>query len=1115
MDAPWTLYVLGRATLECGDTYLEQGRKTAALLSYLTLAGATSRARLAGLLWPDSASRDARNNLVQSLRRLKQKTACDLIVTGEQLRLADTLTADITALNLRALQGQAPGVLAFSGELLPFDYDDLPEFDAWLAVEREQLASLRRDALKQLIAAHEEAGDYAGAIGPARTLLAADPLAETSYRLLMRLHYLAGERSEGLEVVARCEAMLRHEFGLEPLPETLEVADALRKSLPQPRHAHPLERATPLSILRPPVLIGRETLWQALEAAWPSGQTVCLQGEAGSGKSRLMQDFLARKGDYHHIACRPGDDAVPLAVVARTLKPLLERPLEPWLRRELSRLLPQLGAEPPPPIIHEADRGRFFEALAEGLTHLRPTACAVVWDDFHHADRATFDFARYLTHRVPSQRAASDGASRAPTIFYLFRPAELPEAARQYLENDLQLKLPPFFDHEIEQLLASLELPHLPRPTRAALASALGRYTGGNPLFVLETLKHLLEQGHVWSDVPERLPQSRKVLALIGKRLYALSPGALTVARAAAVAGADFTQLSSAFAELERGQILLGSSFAHDLMLEATRAGLPTLMRRLLHKRTARWLEGAGAPSARIAQHYLAAGAENKALPHVRQAADEAKARYHFPEAADTLYTLGTLLERQGRSDEAFTAWADRTELLIRSGSEAAARALEALDTPLLTPVQRCRLLDLRCSHLTLSGDAHQLAAAARAGLALTEAQPEVDALDAARATFSFHLGHACWLQNRPAAALAHLEYAFDRQHAQGDPDSLAETTRILGGVLFELGRFDEAETMLSAAEQAYLQTGHPHERANILNERAINALKRGYPLTATPLLLEAHTIFSDMTGAGYDHVDVLHALAVCWALRAQETRCPELLEQAQALSSATTTGFGGALHLTLGAFYVRMGAFIQAEASFRRALEWPGLPSYHRPAALRHLAGVYAKTERSPHPLLTEAEALTREAGNPVQDICALLSLKAQLSKAEDALEYAREASRRAHAHGFRGDALLALIRLAQVLLRYGRTSEAQEASNQAGLLLEDTGILSLHAEHHLTLYRAQRALGDPLAQRTLKRALDGLEQVTRDVPAIYHEGFLRRNPVNRALLDEAAQRGLEPSPL
>ena len=76
---------------------------------------------------------------------------------------------------------------------------------------------------------------------------------------------------------------------------------------PLPRGA----RELPLSMLRPPVLTGREAAWAQLEAAWAAGQTIYVTGAPGVGKTRLAQDFVASKGRALYLPGHPGAEQVP------------------------------------------------------------------------------------------------------------------------------------------------------------------------------------------------------------------------------------------------------------------------------------------------------------------------------------------------------------------------------------------------------------------------------------------------------------------------------------------------------------------------------------------------------------------------------------------------------------------------------------------------------------------------------------------------------------------------------------------------------------------------------------------------------------------------------------
>ncbi len=124
----------------------------------------------------------------------------------------------------------------------------------------------------------------------------------------------------------------------------------------------------------------------------------------------------------------------------------------------------------------------------------------------------------------------------------------------------------------------------------AQLGQSLHRFTGGNPMFVLETVRALREQGSLETLTPERfenrrralgLTQSPKVGAVITRRLERLSARALDLSRVAAVMGEHFRlelgakvlntttlELSRVCEELEVAQLWQGFSFVTTWFLK-------------------------------------------------------------------------------------------------------------------------------------------------------------------------------------------------------------------------------------------------------------------------------------------------------------------------------------------------------------------------------------------------------------------------------------------------------------------------------------------------------------------------------------------------------------------
>ncbi|THF70918.1 hypothetical protein E7T06_04990 [Deinococcus sp. Arct2-2] len=660
----WVYRMLGEPRLSGPgrpDWRLE--RKLAACLAYLTLEGPTYRSRLAGLLWPDSLEATARNNLSQLLRRLRTTAELGQAGMADPVELPSGLQVDaLTARTLYA-QGRYAELLAFEGDLLQgLSYDDCPDLDDWVLAERERWSEWRSEALRAESTRLERAGEYDAAQKWVRQLLALDPVSEDAWRRLMRLQYLRGDRPAALRAYQKCREVLAREFGAQPLPETVRLAQEIDRGEVAAAVPGETKPELPLAVLRPPTLVGRGREWALMEDAWARGQWIYLRGEPGSGKTRLAADFVGSKGECITLSGRPGDTQIPFAATARNARTVLARypdvPLQPWVRRELSRIVPELaGASGPLPSMQsQEDLLRLRQAMQvffiERIGHL-PTLLIDDWqfyDDVSNAD------APYMWFTPPP--AGVSGKMPHPTVTYR-RGEVAPESEARILEFVAQgmavlIDLEPLPAVGLHDLMNEVGVPD-DAPSRERLI----RHTGGNPLFLLETVKLLIQTGQLQGGLPEQLPLPDKVWQLIEQRLALLGTSALQAARAAATLGRDFDvtlvaevlgapvlDVAAAWSELEAAQIMRGNGFGHDLVSEAVLQGIPTSLGPLLHRNAARALERAGASPARTAQHWLEAGNPAEAIPNLLAAERQSRARF-LPEEAERYRLQRVVIERE------------------------------------------------------------------------------------------------------------------------------------------------------------------------------------------------------------------------------------------------------------------------------------------------------------------------------------------------------------------------------------------------------------------------------------------------------------------------------------
>ncbi|WP_456830534.1 BTAD domain-containing putative transcriptional regulator [Deinococcus sp. UYEF24] len=689
-----TLNLLGVPSLVAAGQVRLLERKAAGVLAYVCLAGQVAREQMASLLWPNVPDRSARTNLRQVLWRLRSY-GVELVVGDRLLALGEHVQTDVTAFLLAAAQGSDLDQPAWGGELLSGkEFSDCPAFEEWLLSERERHRTLRYEALWRQCRTDQEAGDLAGALQRATRLLELDPLSESVYRLIMTLHLGRGDRGAALAAFRTCREVLRRELGVSPLPETLALADRIRR-------AGAVGERSP-AVWQPP-LTGREAEWLRLNTALNARKMVMVSGPPGMGKTRLLQEVLSARGTVLCLESRPNDEAVPHLALGQLARRLLKLhrdatlldpssapgPLEDWVRAAAAPLVPDLwpGGPGPGQLSSETAQRRFLEGMTRLVTSLLPLALSaqaqsagpqgaegqrdegdassllfddVQWMDDHSWDAWMFMFAQ------PEWRALD------VQVGFTFRQGELSFTRQETTERlvhggaAVHVNLQPLQEAGVETLKQAI-LEHQGAMTGATafVAGGLWRHTGGNPLFVLETLRSLIDAGGPGSK-PEPLPHSStlpllstslplppELEPLLRRRLERVSEPALRLARVAAVAGSEFDaelaaqvigvhplDLVQPWAELETAQIMNGSSFTHDLIAQAARQSVPQPVRALLHGSIAAHLQGRAGPYPRaaapehLALHWEAAGQPISAAPHWVRAGWAALSRGAWTDAA-------------------------------------------------------------------------------------------------------------------------------------------------------------------------------------------------------------------------------------------------------------------------------------------------------------------------------------------------------------------------------------------------------------------------------------------------------------------------------------------------
>jgi DNA-binding SARP family transcriptional activator/predicted ATPase len=309
--------------------------KVRALLAYLAVENEQPhrREKLAGLLWPDWTEGSARANLRRALANLRQvigdheATPPYLHISRQavQFNTGSDAWVDVAAFtNLSQAQAPSPEMIEqleqavelCRGDFLEgFSIGDSAAFEEWALLHRERLLRMVMEALHRLAAALEQMDEYEPALERAWRQVELDPWRETAHRQVMRLLALSGQRSAALAQYETCRQLLAEGLGVEPAAETTELCEQIRSGTLKAPMPHPpalstravslpafLDEEAPRVEL--PSFVARKgelaqlARFLALALAG-QGRVAFVTGEAGSGKTALVQEFARRAQEAH------------------------------------------------------------------------------------------------------------------------------------------------------------------------------------------------------------------------------------------------------------------------------------------------------------------------------------------------------------------------------------------------------------------------------------------------------------------------------------------------------------------------------------------------------------------------------------------------------------------------------------------------------------------------------------------------------------------------------------------------------------------------------------------------------------------------------------------------
>lgn len=973
-----------------GDFHMSYGEVTVteiatprpqSLLAYLLLhrQSPQHRHQIAVTLWPASTESQARTNLRKHLYHLRRAFpevdqffsidsnnvqwrpdapfTLDVAKFEQAVDSAQQAEEEGNALTVRAALEEA--IEYYGGDLLPGCYDD------WLLALRERLSSVHTQAMDRLVRLLEAQRDYTAAIGYVQRLRRHDPLRESAYRRLMRLHALNGDRAKALQAYHRCATLLERELDVEPSRKTQAAYERLLGA------KHTIVSRTTLAATVP--LVGREQPLAHLQAAWRSAvrqrpHFALVSGEAGIGKTRLAEELLvwAERQGIAIAMTRSFAAEGPLAYapVIRWLRTdTLQRAIgqleDVWLT-ELARLLPELLSErptlpPPEPLTESWQRQRLFEAIARAVL-IASQPLLLLIDDLQCCDDQTLAWLHYLL-RFDSQAKLLIAGTVRPAEVTDNRPLSALltalRASRQLTEVDLARL------NEAE--VATLARHVTGRELDADEKAKLYRETEGNPLFVVETLR--VEPTNLQVFLPSaqgKPPDSDssslppKVRAVIEQRLEQLSARGRELAEVAAVVGRQFTynvvaQASNrdegavvmALDELWQRRIVREQEgdvydFSHDKIREVAYRRLSPARRGYLHGRVAKALEAASKkPLAELAgdlaRHYTAAGETDKAVAYRLAAGKRALGLSAHQEATRHLRQGLALLEMRPKTTER-----DQSELALRMalGSalihrkgytapevrEAYDRAAELVPR-LGEEAQLIPILYGLGHYYMIKGERRTTQALGERCLHLAQNTQEPRDLLLAHAL----LGFAFTYIGAPDRALEHLERSlmyYDRQSnpqaTSTDPGPFCRCHKAL--VLWTLGYLEHSLKELDDALQSAQRLSHPHSLAASLSLAGVLHLLRREPHRTQAYAEKAIALAVEYE---FPYWQAMAMLIRGWAL-SQQGKLPSGVTEAERgleISTGLGVNWGHATRIVLAELFSCAGDVVKGLAAADEAL--------------------------------------------------------------------------------------------------------------------------------------------------------------------------------------------------
>ncbi len=684
------ILIQGPPVILVGDKLTTLSRKLPRTLLYYLAAQSqpVSRQEICGLFWPDVSEEKARKNLREALSRIRTElgeadpfyTVDDQIILDDSLVYTDKREFDriITPLLSNAVMNfnsslpesillqlkRAMELCRTSRFLQGIELENSPGFENWKDQTNHWYTYVRLKIVERLADHYISVGDLDSAIVWLETGLETDRLnVEMNYLKLTCLRDL-GQFQQMVENINLLENLYQQND--EQLPDEFvdlrEKAEISRRIEDQKAsHTWPIEEKDEVTFF------GRKAELEKLNWAMHRKGVILLQGEAGSGKIRLIKEFYCQQAyspRLFYCQSHPLSTRVPFLtlltgmekeireeewnLLSQSEKDILLSFYRRYLQSSALADLPK-GADDWLPVFQ--DIFNLFVKLMEFAARKRPVL--LVLDDAQWIDQASLSLVGYLERQnffkrhgllIISKQIEEKNIILRQTLLRLLR--------EQKLEV---IQLQPFSERETSEFVQTMSGK---KPGRELILN-LYNDTGGNPLYLIECTRESKRlTGRRGDQDQNSKPIPDVIRGILIERIEAMSPASLNVLQTAAVLGRSFSPdelekmvdigqeaVINALEELTKSGILKdepnlppvgGYSFSHEIDREFIQSRLSSARKRYLHQKAAHSILACRGQrpdiSSRLAEHFEMASEPAEAVFYWLAAGRYARSIFSQPE---------------------------------------------------------------------------------------------------------------------------------------------------------------------------------------------------------------------------------------------------------------------------------------------------------------------------------------------------------------------------------------------------------------------------------------------------------------------------------------------------